>query len=144
MIGIDSFLQKHTKVGVDSNIIIAVVENSKEYGQEAIRAIRGIEKNNNEVWLCTMSITELLIKPISLRLFNVVESYKGLLFYGLFNFAPIRERTSLTAAELGAKYNLKVVDSIIITSLLENGVTGFITADKDFKLIEEIDTLILS
>lgn len=144
MTGLHNFLKRHAKVGIDSNIFIAFVEAHTGYGAQAKAVFEGVGEYNNEAWTSAITIPELLIKPQREGRAQIVRDYEQLLFNSPFSFAKIELTTARRAAFIGGQYSLKVIDALHIASLLDVGVTGFVTADNDFKRVKDLEVFIIT
>lgn len=144
MTEIETFLRRHQIVGVDSNVLIALIESHPTYRIEAEKVFKGFGKYHNEVWFSVITIPEVLIHPLRKGRPEVATDYERRLFNSPFSFAEISLTTARTASALGGQYNLRVADALILASLLEHQITGFITAEKIFKRIKEIEILAIS
>ncbi len=140
---IQQFVRRHARVGVDTNIVIAIVEAHLHYGDQARNVFKLFNQHGTEVWISVTTIPEVLIKPVSKKAYEIVRDYEHILFDGLFSFAPISLVTARQAALTGGVYNLHAADSLILASLIEQGVTGFITADQDFKNVTDLEILLI-
>lgn len=137
------FLRRHTKIGFDSNVLIVLVEPNIEYGKIVRAIFESLDILNKEIWTSVLTIPEVLIKPMRDRKSEIVVQYEKVLYNSPFSFAEVRLATSRTATLLGAHYNLASHDALILASLMEAGITGFITADKDFKGVQEVEVLLV-
>ena len=57
---IDHFLLAHYIIGIDSNILIALIETNTDYSASAKQLFRLIEKHNNQVWFSVVTIPEVM------------------------------------------------------------------------------------
>lgn len=137
------FLKRHHKIGFDNNILIALVEGNPTYGKKVLETFEQIEITGNEVWTSVITIPEVLIHPLRQNLYDIANLYESKFEEPDLHIAEINLLTSRYASRLGARYKLDTKDALILASLIEVGVTGFITADKDFERVKEIDVLII-
>lgn len=136
-----SFLSRHRRIGLDSNVLIFLIERNSDFARSIDDIFLGV--NRQQFWLSIVAIPEVLIKPIVGDRKALVEKYKEMLGEVDFLFAELTVSTGYLAAELGGRYNLGSRDALHIACLLENGVTGFITADKSLERIKELEVCIL-
>ncbi|HEX9758219.1 MAG TPA: PIN domain-containing protein [Nitrospiria bacterium] len=139
------FLKKHQKVGLDSNILIYLIENNPHYSRLTKEIFQAIEKGQNQGVCSTLSLLEVLVQPYRLKNDELVNQ-----FYGLLTTYPylIWEEFSSETADIGARfraqYNLKTPDAILAATASHSGATGFIGNDVQLKKVKELDVLILS
>lgn len=143
MTQIDAFLKRHSSVGFDANILIGLIEANLEYGKAARGIFQAFERHNNRVWTSVITIPEVLSKPISQGAQNVVRDYEERLYSSPILFAEVTLSIARTASSLGGQYKLKVRDALHIASLMAYGATGFITADKDFESITDLEVFLV-
>ncbi len=143
MAQIDEFLKRHSSVGFDANVLIGLIEANAEYGKTAKAVFQAFGRHNNRVWTSVITVPEVLSKPISQAAQKVVRDYEEQLYSSPILFAEITLSIARTAALFGGQYKLKVRDALHVASLIAYGVTGFITADKDFKSIEELEVFLV-
>lgn len=136
----DNFFHRHQRIGLDSNIIIALVEDNPTLSDQIEDIFTSMVVSRHQIWLSVIGVTEVLIKPTTLKNALLKRQYEDLLFSGQFSFADVSLEVSRKAAEL----NLKVRDALHVASLIEAGVTGFITADKGIKSTKELEVFALT
>jgi len=139
MPAVSDFLAGHKRVGVDANVVIALVEKNLDFREQIKEIFALADDIGSEIWISAIGVTEILIKPTQTKNFALQHQYELALFSGRFSFAPI----SLEAARRAASFDLKVRDALHIASLLEAGVTGFVTADRAIKSIKGLEVLTL-
>lgn len=137
-------MARHHKIGLDSNILIAIVEANPHYGEQARIVFNRFQHYGNQIWISAITIPEVLIKPIEKRAKKILTDYENLLFSGAFLYAPITLATARQAAYIGGASHLHAADSLILASFLESGVTGFVTADKGFQSVNDMEILLIT
>ncbi|MBI3353954.1 MAG: PIN domain-containing protein [Nitrospirae bacterium] len=141
---VKKFLQTHQIISLDTSIFIYFVEHNQQYYPICNLIFEKLEKGDIQV--CTSSITllEILVQPYRLKNDDLV-----LKFYSLLTTYPNIKWIDLTlsiadlAAKLRAEYRLKTPDSIQVASAISHGATGFICNDKAFKMIKEIECMVI-
>ncbi len=143
MTAVEQFLGQHKKVGLDTNILIALVEQLASYKRQVAQLLQALDHHQTLLYLSVVSVAELTLKPAQDNRPDVVGQYEIALANGRFLFAPISLSTARLAARITASNRLKVVDGLILASLVEQGATGFVTADRDFRRVSELDILLI-
>jgi predicted nucleic acid-binding protein len=98
------------------------------------------------VYLTTSTITllEVLVKPLKTNNFDLVEKYKTLLCQSdTFEICDLDVEIAGKAAELRAKYQLKNPDAIQVATAICRFADYFLTNDKQLKIVSELSVLIL-
>jgi predicted nucleic acid-binding protein len=119
MVTID-FLKGCQKIALDTNFFIYVFEQHPEYGMNAKKILEYIESGIVQAVASSITLTEILVKPIRERNHKLEKQYK-LLFCHFPNLTiiPITNVIAEQAAHLRGRYNIKTPDALIIaTSML--------------------------
>ena len=137
----EAFVSRHERIGLDTNIAIALIEGSPSYERSVLGFFRLVGLSDCQMWLSVVSLPELLIKPTKERADVTLARYQE--WFIDLSFAVIDLVAAEQAVELGAQNGLKPADALILASLEQQGVTGFVTADERFRRIKELDVLLL-
>ena len=141
---LERFLKRHTKVGLDSSILIYFIEADALYGSRARTIFEWMEARRIEGICSTLTLLEVLVQPYRRndeerigQLYGLLTSYPHLTWVGL----------SLEIADVGARlratYRLKTPDAILMATALSSGATGFIGNDNELRRVTELDVLLL-
>ncbi|MEW6368741.1 MAG: PIN domain-containing protein [Acidobacteriota bacterium] len=142
---LDAFLQKHKRIGIDSNVLIYFVEGHSRFGSLATRVFDRVEAGRNSAVCATVSLLEILVQPYRRDDTPLVNKFYGLLTtYPHLSFMDLTATTADLAARLRARYGLKTPDAIVIASAIQAGATGLVANDLRIKAMPEIDLLLLS
>jgi len=142
---LEGFLQRHKRIGLDTNILIDLIQGHSQFGPLAKRVFERIESGRNSGVCATLSLMEVLVQPYRLDDVSLVNQ-----FYGLLTTYPCLSWVNLTAdiadeaARLRARYDLKTPDAIIVASAILGEASGLIANDSTMKRITEVETLIWS
>lgn len=60
---LDGFLKRHGRIGIDSNILIYLIEDHPEYRRLAQKVFASIETGRNFGVCATLSLLEVLVQP---------------------------------------------------------------------------------
>lgn len=143
--GIKRAIRKHRRIMFDTAPIIYFIEEHKNFGG-ITEEILGLIRENREYYAFSSVITlaEVLAQPLRKSNKQLVEKYRQFLLnasnFTLYSIDPI---IAEKAAELRAKYEIRMPDAMQLAVAIENGATLFITNDKDLKKVEEIEVLVL-
>ncbi len=140
----ESFLKRHSLVGFDTNVLIAAIKKQSDHTASARGVFEVFARLKIEAVLSTVSVPEIMAKPLASGQLNIVASYEDRLFGGKFSFAEVTLSAAKRATSLRVRFGYKLIDALIVASLMEVGVTGFITADKAIKSTKELEVLALT
>lgn len=140
---LEQFIKRHELLGIDTCIFIFQLERNPKYFDLANKVFMWVEKLNGKAFTSTITMLELLVAPYRERNIEKVNQIYAILatFPNLEWVTPTLGVADL-AARLRAKYNLKTPDSIQLASALESRASGFITNDKIYKKVTEIEIMI--
>lgn len=128
-----------TKIALGTNLFIYVFEQHPEFGEKAKAILEEIENGSISAVASSVSLTEILVKPIREGNLTLEKQYK-LLFSHFPNLSilPIDNVVAERAAYLRGKYNIKTPDAFIVATALVANADLFITNDQRLEIIREI------
>ncbi|WP_325176785.1 type II toxin-antitoxin system VapC family toxin [Paenibacillus alkalitolerans] len=134
-----SSLSSFKKVALDTNIFIYVFEQHPEFGEKAKRLLEQIEEGTYSAIASTISLTEILVKPIRDGNLALEKQYK-LLFTHFPNLSVVSVDTIVAerAAFLRGKYGMKTPDALVISCAIIAQADVFVTNDVRLEQVEEI------
>ncbi|WP_367354784.1 type II toxin-antitoxin system VapC family toxin [Atribacter sp.] len=125
-------LNNHRIIALDTSCFIYYFE-EKRYLKALEYLFSGIENGSFQALNSVLTITEILVKPQSLGLQNVVDEYIALLgTYPNLKIIPLTLDIAVRAAEIRSTYKLRTPDAIHLATAWENQATLFLTNDLDF------------
>ena len=133
-------------VFLDTAPIIYYIEGRQPIYELVLKEIFS-ENSKGNIFFTTSALTilELLVQPLRLKRFDLVERYKSILTTSAnMEILNLDSEISLMAARLRAKYNLKTPDAIQIGSSIIADADLFLTNDKALSIVEEIKVLVLA
>jgi len=143
-VSLNSFLQNHKSVYIDTSVFIYFVEKNVGYHKICESIFENIETGAIKASTSTLTLLEVLVTPYKLKRDDLVLS-----FYSLFSTYPNISWINLTlgisdlAAKLRAEHGLKTPDAIQAASAISYGAKGFICNDRAFQKIKDIDCLVI-
>lgn len=139
-------LATYTRVGLDSSVLIYHLEGLPPYASLTEILFTDLARGAVAAVISTISVTELLVKPLADRAADKVRICEAFL-EGLPNtqFVPPGIAIAKVAARLRAAHRLRTPDALILATALEEGATAFLTNDARLKRIENegISVLVL-
>ncbi|WP_134702518.1 PIN domain-containing protein [Ammoniphilus sp. YIM 78166] len=137
--GIDNALEGYKKVALDTNIFIYAFEQHPTYGQVVKRIFDKIEQGHLTGTTSTLTLTEILVKPIK-EGNNMLERRYKLLINNFPNLEVVHVDIAVSeqAALLRGKYGLKTPDAIQVASAMVSNSDVFISNDVRLEAVKEI------
>jgi len=91
-----------------------------------------------------ITLAECLVVPIRLRKTKLARDFGDLIVHGGNTiFVPIEQNAAARAAELRARYNLSLTDSLQVAGALMAGCDSFLTNDRHLVRVRELHVLVL-
>lgn len=131
--------KKVKKIAIDTNIFIYVFEQSVEFGEKSKELLEKVEAGIFSAVASSVSLTEILVKPIREKDISLEKQYKL-----LFNHFPnltivsIDNLVASQAAYLRGIYGIKTPDALIVASAIIANAEVLITNDDRLAQIKEI------
>lgn len=137
------FLERHSRVGLDTAPLIYTVEGNPKYFDLGHQIFSWLQSRGSAV-TSTLTMTEALVRPYRLGDLNgVYKFYALLLSYPHLDWVAPNLHIADRAAQIRTDHNLRTPDAIHAATALAAGVTGFITNDSVFRRIKSLDILVL-
>lgn len=141
---LESFLRKHTKIGIDTAVFIYQLEENPNYIELTQRIFDWLEGPRARGVTSTITMTELLVHPYRDDNQEAVDTYYAFLStYPHLEWVPPTLAIADRAAGLRAKYNLRTPDAIQAATAVTEKASGFISNDSGFRKIQEIEVFLL-
>jgi len=142
--GASRVLARHGKLGLDTSILIYLVQDHPRYGEWCASLFARIERNELTAVTSTVSLLEALVLPYRVGDDALIKKFHGLLdTYPHLTWMPVTLDIADRAAELRARYRLSTPDAIQVATAIEARATGFIGNDRGLRKIGEIECVIL-
>ena len=142
--GIKEALSAYQRIALDTNLFIYAFEQHPEYGEPVKTILEQIEQGVVTGTASTITLTEILVKPIREENDLLERKYK-LLFTHFPNLEILSVDTAVAerAASLRGKYGIKTPDALVLASAIVSGAGLFITNDLRLEQVKEIRTISL-
>ena len=132
------------KIALDTMVFIYHFENNPQYKEITTRLLSSIELGEMQGVTSSITLLELLVKPLQIDDLDIVENYR----YVLTTFPNLRlcelsVEIAVKAAELRAKYRISTPDAIQIATAIVEESNQFITNDQSLTKIDEIPIITL-
>ena len=132
-------------MGIDTNVLIYLVQNHPHYGERSVKLFEQIEKGHLSAVTSTISLLEVLVFPYREQDSSLVNKFYALFTtYPGLTWLPVSLEVADRAAELRARYHLSTPDAIQIATSIQGNATAFVGNDKTLKKVKEIEILNLA
>lgn len=144
MRGIDQFLFRHTRVGLDTSIFIYELENVSPYVEVTSQFFRRLMVGGIEAVTSILTLLELTVHPLQIGHSDLADDYEAAVStYPNLEVIAVDHRIVRRAAELRAAYRLTPIDAVQVASAIVAGATSFLSNDRRLTRVAEIDVLLL-
>jgi len=144
MKGLQDFLKKRPVIAFDSSIFIYHLEDHPRYAPLTEMIFDAVEKGMNKGITSYLTLMEIITKPKAEGLLQVARDYEYYLTtFPNLTFYEMGIEIARKASDLRATERIKSPDAIQLATAILHGATAFLTNDKIFERVKEIDILIL-
>ncbi|MEP6614535.1 MAG: PIN domain-containing protein [Mucilaginibacter sp.] len=131
-------------VFLDTAPLIYFIEGHSEYQEVLSRAFDANEKKDFIFITSSITLLEVLVKPLKDGNTKLAEQYKNILTNAPgIELLDVTHDVAIKAAELRAKYNLRTPDSIQIATAIVTKASSFLTNDVRLKSVGELKIVAL-
>ena len=141
---LQDFLKTHSVIGLDTSIFIYHLEDHPRYSSLTEVIFDALEKGTIRGITSYLTLLEILTKPKADGLFQVARDYEYYLTtFPNLTFFDMGLDVARKASDIRAGARIKTPDAIQIATAIVHGATAFLTNDRIFEKVKEIDVLIL-
>ena len=137
-------IPKNSKVYLDTVAIIYSVEKHADYWKCLIPFWQSLKAGQIAAYTSELTLLETLVQPLKLNNQNLVSAYETLLTKTDIFPVPISQDILRQSAELRAGQNFKTPDAIHAATAFSANCDYFITNDRGFNRLTNINVIILS
>lgn len=117
------------KVFWDTNLFIYLIEETPNSFDEVVSLRKAMLKNGDQLSTSTLTIGEVLVKPIQEKETALVEQYKNLLYSPSIEIISFSETAAEKYAEIRATHAIKPPDALQLACAATANADVFITND---------------
>jgi predicted nucleic acid-binding protein len=135
----------HERIGIDSNVLIYLLEGSGRLADAAGELVDGIAADLAEGVLSTLALAEICAGPAGAGEPALMERYADEL-RSLENvrLLPLSAEIAVDAAALRGSSGMSLADAIHVVSAVNSGATAFVTNDRRIKSTPQLAVVYLS
>lgn len=129
---------------IETAPLIYYVETHPAYLARMDAIIEMVENRPIRAFSSVITLAEVLIQPLRMGDKLLEQEYREILVNnGGYRLIPITVRVAESAADLRARYNLRIPDALHVASALRTGCDAFLTNDIGIKRVTELTVLVL-
>lgn len=142
--GLEDFLRRHRRIGLDTGIFIYQLEANENYLRGANRVFAWVEEARHSAVTSSLTLLELLVQPYRKRdIDRVNQIYALLSTYPHIEWIVPTLEIADCAARLRAEYNLRTRVALQAATASASQATGLISNDAAFQRVAGLEVLIL-
>ena len=131
-------------VFLDTGPVIYLVEKNPQYDAVITSFFNQIDQGVISAVTSPITLAECLIVPVRSNQASLQQDYTQLIVNGSnTRFAPINRTAGIWAANLRAKYNLRLIDALQLGVALDTGCDAFLTNDAMLRRVIEINVIMV-
>ena len=144
MVTLDDALRGVTHLGVDSAPVIYLIEQHPRY-HPLVREVFGrLGGGRLEGITSVVTLGEVLVQPLRHGDVRLAQRYRDVLLQSAgFRTRPLGAIAAERAAELRARYGVRLPDALQLAVALLEGCQAFLTNDHQLKRVAELPVLVL-
>ena len=136
-------LARHRRIGLDSNILIYLLETSGPLADAAARIVDAIDAGTTEAVLSTVGLTEILAGPARAGDAAAFELTADALRDLLIRVVSLDQATAEDAAWIRGSLGIGLEDAVHLASARNAGATAFVTNDRRLRSIPRLEVVYL-
>lgn len=133
-----------SRIYIDANIWIYLIEGNPEFVEATEAIFAQIARDGASVVTSEITIAECLWKPSKTGNSAISELYENLFGSGEIELSPLDGTITRRAAVDGGRLGLKLIDGIHYVSAIASGCNYFLTGDRHFKSVAEMEVVHLT
>ena len=136
-------LARHRRIGLDSNILIYLLETSGPLADAAARIVDAIDAGTTEAVLSTVGLIEILAGPARAGDAAAFELTADALRDLLIGVVSLDRATAEDAAWIRGSLGIGLEDAVHLASSRNAGATAFVTNDRRLRSIPRLEVVYL-
>ena len=116
-------------VCLDTNFVVYLIEAVPVWGPKAAGRLARLRAASEEIAICAATLLECLLKPLRAGDIVTEGNFRAFFASPWVRILPVTTATWERAAQLGAAFNFKPMDSLHLATAVEHGCGLFLTAD---------------
>lgn len=132
-------------VGLDTAPLIYFIEEHPVYLSTVVSFFQAVSKNELQVVTSTISLTEVLVRPLRQNDADLARQYREILQNSEgISCVPLSSEIAEEAARLRSENNIRTPDAIQMATAILHGAESFLTNDAGLPSIPNLQLLVLN
>ena len=141
---IGSLLERHQRIGLDSNVLIYLLEGSGELADRAAELLDALGAGTSHGVMSTLALAEICSGPARDGQAALLEHYADeLQTIENLRIVPLSAEIAVDAAVVRGARTTSLADAIHLATARHAGATVFVTNDRQIKSINRLDVVYL-
>ena len=141
---VDSTLIGVSKIFLDTAPVVYFVEKHPIYSLLVSAFVQKVDAGHITAFISPITLAECLVLPYRNNQLKLIKDFKALLLQTAYTqFVQLNSLIAEEAAQLRAKYYLKLADSLQIATAIHSSCELFLTNDKALKRVVDIPICII-
>ena len=141
---IDTALEAARRLYLDTAPLIYYFEVNAAYIERMDRVFALIATSQIATFSAVHILTEIMVKPLQEGNQELAEEYRDILVNNdAYTLIPVTLPIAGSAADLRARYNLRIPDALHVASAISSGCDALVTNDAGLKRVQELPILVL-
>ena len=141
---IEELLRKHSRLAIDSNVLIYLLVGTGELAERAGQLIDAFDTGRAEGVLSTLSLTEVCTGPARFEDLALVETYADeIASIANVRIVALDAEIAVDAAILRGNGPLSIADAVHLATARDAGATVFVTNDRGIKPVARLEVAYL-
>ena len=133
-----------TRLGLDTAPVVYLVEMHPRYGPLVLEIFDRMARGRLRAVTSVVTLAEVLVRPFQRGDVRLEASYRNLLQRSAnVDLLPIADEVAARAAELRARYRLRLADALQVALALQASCEAFLTNDLTLRRVTELRILLL-
>ena len=144
MMRLEEALRGVARLGVDTSPVIYFIEAYPKYDPLVTEIFRRIDQGVIEAASSVLTLTEVLVQTLRKGSSDLKDRYVNLLTASHhFSLTPIDAAQAAIAADLRARYNLRIPDAFQVAAAISSRCDALLTNDSILRRIKELPVFVL-
>jgi predicted nucleic acid-binding protein len=144
VVTLDHALRAVSRLGIDTAPIVYLIERHPRYHPLARAVFERLVHGQFTGVTSVITLGEVLVQPLVRGDAGLQQRYRDVLLQSVgFDMRPIDAAAAEHAAELRARYRLRLPDALQLAVVLQEGCEAFLTNDRRLQRVTELRILVL-
>lgn len=142
---LDTALESARRLYFDAAPLIYWVESYADFIAKMDRVILTIESSPLQAVTSVLTLTEVMVQPLKVGNTRLAREYRDILIgRDDYSLELVTVDIAIAAGEFRARYGLRTPDAIHAATAIASGCDAFLTNDRDFRRLQDLDVLVLA